>query len=227
MTDEFPTLEVVSAVCVFWLAFRDWVLLRGATKFDEQITRVASRLEQNQATTERGAAPWLRPFTRTVNALIAGEIGTTTARELLSERSLRARRKLTSGAARDLVVCAVLAGSLIYAQAAKLEVGSLFFALGVAALVMLLAGAALRVRLERVLGRAGARVAEAIARRPSGSASGAAPRCRICRETKLAHVASPEGLGAKLSALGVVEVFVCPRCGHVTGAAHPPIPAKA
>lgn len=227
MTDEFPTLEVVSAVCVSWLAFRDWVLLRGASKLNEQITQVASRLEQNQAATERGAAPWLRPLTRTVNALVSGEIGATTARELLSERSLRARRKLTSGAARDLVVCAVLAGSLIYARAAQLEVGSLFFALGIAALVMLLAGAGLRVRLERVLGRAGARVAEAIARRPSAAASGAAPRCRICREPKLTRVASPEALGAQLSALGVVEVFVCPRCGHVTGAAQPPIPGKA
>lgn len=226
MTDEFPTLEVVSAVCVCWLAFRDWVLLRGASKLNAEIARVASRLERNEASNERDAPPWLRPFTRTVNALLAGEIGATMARELLSERSLRARRKLTSGAARDLVVCAVLAGSLIYARAAKLEVGSAFFALGIAALVMLLVGAALRVRLERVLARAGARVAEAIARRPSAPATGAAPRCRICRETKLARVVATDALGPQLSALGVVEVFVCPRCGHVTGTARPPSAAN-
>lgn len=227
MTDEFPTLEVVSAVCVCWLAFRDWVLLRGASNLNAELTRVAGGLERNEPYNERGAAPWLRPFTRTINALVGGEIGATTARELLSERSLRARRKLSSGAARDLVVCAVLAGSLIYARAAKLEVGSVFFALGIAALVMLLVGAGLRVRLERLLARAGTRVAEAIARRPNVVATGAAPRCRICRETKLARVVSPDALGPQLSALGVVELFVCPRCGHVTGTAQPPSAAKA
>lgn len=222
MTDVFPTLEVVLAVCVLWLVFRDWLLLRGASTLQTSVDGIAQRLERGEPLTRTGAAPWLTPFTRTAHALVAEQIGTTAARELVSERSQRARRKLTSGAARDLVVCAILIGALIYAHAAELDVGPAFFPLGVAATILLFAAVALRLKLERGLTSAAARIAEAIARRPSDVSKGASPRCRICRETKLGRVASAEGLGSQLSALGVVEVFVCPRCGHVTGAAHPP-----
>jgi hypothetical protein len=225
VTDVFPTLEVVLAVCVLWLGFRDWFLFRGATTLRASVEDIAKSLEAGSPKSSQlraARAPWLSPFTRTAQALLTHQIGTTAARELVSERSQRARRKLTSGAARDLVVCAVLIGSLIYARAAQLEVGPAFFPLGILATVMLVLAVALRLTLERGVASAATRVAEAIARRPLEASKGASPRCRICRETKLSRVASAEALGRELSALGVVEVFVCPRCGHVTGAAHPP-----
>ncbi|MFZ5889707.1 MAG: hypothetical protein ACOY0T_01450 [Myxococcota bacterium] len=221
MTDEFPTLEVVQAVCVLWLGFRGFHLFRGVTQLNAKVERLAHALEKADASAQRGVVePWLVPLSRTTQALVTHQIGATAARELLSERSARARRKLRSGAARDLVVCAILIGALIYARAAKLDVSVAFFGLGVAAAVLLLLAVALRLKLERGLVGAATRLAEAMARHQSAPNSGALSRCRICSETKLTRVAGSQDLGPNLSSLGVMEVFVCPRCGHVTGAAH-------
>jgi len=224
VNDEFPTLEVAQAVCVSWLAFRGWFLLRGATGLTRNVEEVAAEIEQGKGRAQQAALrhreTWLLPFTRVAVALASAGTGTTAAREQLRERVARARRKLRSSAAWDLVVCAILVGALIYAHAAALEVGDAFFGLGATITLLLLSAVALRVRIERGLVPAAARVAEAIARRPSPSA-GSLQRCRICSETALTRVASPEELGARLSELSVVELFICPRCGHVTGAARP------
>ncbi|MGC4086428.1 MAG: hypothetical protein QM756_00755 [Polyangiaceae bacterium] len=188
----------------------------------EQLARNIENAEP-QLERKRHRDPWVAPFSRVAAALGKGELGTTAAREQLSERAGRGRRKLKNGAARDLLVCAILLGALVYARAAALEVNAAFFVLGGLATLLLLGSVGLRLQLERRLIGASARLAEAVARRVATPASGGLSHCRICRETQLSR-ASGDELGPRLVALGVVEVFVCPRCGHVTGAgaARPP-----
>ena len=114
------------------------------------------KIEQGKGRSQQAALrhreTWLLPFTRVALALASAGTGTTAAREQLSERVVWGAPQASKRcAAWDLVVCAILVGSLIYADAAALEVGDTFFGLGAAITLLLLSAVALRVRIERGL----------------------------------------------------------------------------
>lgn len=225
MPDEFPTLEVVLAASVTVLVWRGWLLYRSRAEFRTgserllQVFRLGSPTARELAGAHLG--PLLEPLAR---AALVSQVGDTP--RAVSERASRIRRRIQSAAARDLVICAVLGGSLVYTVFADTVVGWTFYALGIAAGLLLLAAVGERIFLDRQLAKVAARFGSAVGA-ADASASGEISACRVCGEPRLERLSSPDDIGPRLRALGTREIFVCSRCGTITGkATHPARPSR-
>jgi hypothetical protein len=233
LADEFPTLEVVLAACVLGLAWRGVSLLRAASSIEPAIEAWERAIRAGDAASsaslERNAStPWLAPLAH--SALVEREnAAADPALHPVAQRGARLARGLKSAAARDLVVCAVLAGSLAYAWVSRLVVSPIFFVLGVTAAVLLLGSVLLRIRLADSLKRAGLRFSRAAASapHPKDSAGLDAEKCSRCGSTRVVRVTSPEELGPRLGALHVEEIVLCASCGRIEGRAAPAPPPQA
>jgi hypothetical protein len=222
VADEFPTLEVALAASVLWLAFRGVLLGRDASGIGTRVTALCGAIERGDAAQlaefGRGpAATWLGPIARSAAAGFGRKAADGQLGEQLLERTARAERRLRNGAGRDLVVCSVLGGSLVYAGVTNLGVAPAFYGLGAAAALLLLIAVPLRLSLAKRLKAAVPAVERALgARAAAGLGSGDARRCRVCGQTELTRLTASE-LGPKLGELGVTEALFCPGCGHLWG----------
>lgn len=205
------------------LVWRAWLLHRARAQFRAASERLFQIFQRGTPSVRELAkarlGPLLEPLARA--ALVAQLEDTERA---IAERASRIRRQVRSAAARDLVICAVLSGSLVYALFSETVVGWTFHALGVTAALLLLAAVGERVRLDRAIAQVAARFGAA-----HGSADQAAfrelPACRICGEPHLERLSSPDDIGPRLRAMGTRELLVCGRCGSITGRAAQPTPS--
>lgn len=222
LADEFPSLEVALAVCVLWLGWRGWVLARGAARLDVEVEALAAALRRGEepgATGRRRREPaWLGYLARAIYAAARNPEPSAAGQEPVRERTLRIRGRLRSAAARDLVVCAVLLGSLAYARAANLGVSGAFFGLGAVAALLLFLAVGVRLWLDARVWPTSERLTLAVggvSAQTRAVASRAA--CPSCGSAELFELAGPRNLGRKLRSLGVQAVTVCTACGHVGG----------
>jgi len=226
VSDEFPTLEVVLLASVAVLAWRGLLIARLRRELDRALPRLlalvgdpSARGPEGAPSTHRGEASprfgaALEPLAR---AALAPQ--TEASGRAVAERALRAVRRVKSAAARDLVIGAVLGGSLVYAFATRLAVGAAFYVLGALAALLLLLAVKDRLALARALAAAGTQLADLLGARPSQPPlATAARRCRKCGEP-LPEALGPEELGARLRELGTRELFVCRGCGRIEGQA--------
>jgi len=216
VSDEFPTLEVVLLASVAVLAWRGLLIARMRRELDRALPRLLAAVADASAPGGEGSprfGPALEPLARAALAPRTEASG-----RAVAERALGAVRRVKSAAARDLVICAVLGGSLVYAFATRLAVSPPFFVLGGLAALLLLLAVKDRLALARSLAAAGTKLADSLAARPSEPPPNAARRCRKCGEP-LPDSLGPEELGARLRELGTRELFVCRRCGRIEGQA--------
>jgi len=155
--------------------------------------------------------PLLEPLARAALIAPAGE-----SKRAVNERASTLRRRVRSAAARDLVICAVLGGALIYALFADTLVGWTFYALGGTAAVLLLTSVAERMHVDREIARVGSQFGASV-----GGGRSEPPRastgCRVCGEPAVKRLTTAEDVGQRLWSLGAREILVCPRCGAITG----------
>jgi hypothetical protein len=109
-------------------------------------------------------------------------------------------------AGKDVAIAAVLGGALIYARAAHLDVSDVFYALGLAAFLLLLASAFVHARLTP---------------RSDGGPrrSRKAALCPECGAASFTALGADGELGRKLAALGVADARGCRKCGYLQGRA--------
>jgi hypothetical protein len=221
VADEFPTLEVALAVCVLWLAWRGWVLARGAARLESDTEALAAAIRRGEepgAAARRGSElGWLGHLAREALAAARDPGTAEPGHDPVRERTVRIRRRLRSAAARDLLVCAVLIGALAYARAANLGVSGAFFVLGGLSGALLLVAVGLRLWLDRRVESASQRLAHASGVQSSRTSVSARQACPTCGKSELVSVKGRRYLGRKLHSLGVDEVLVCVECGHLTG----------
>jgi hypothetical protein len=221
VADEFPTLEVALAACVLWLGWRGWVLARGAARLDSDVDALAAAIRRGDepgATARRGpGAAWLGHLARAALAAAQDPEAAEPGHDPVRERARRIRRRLRSAAARDLVVCAVLVGALVYARSANLGVTDAFFALGAASGALLFVAVGVRLWLDRRVEPASKRLAQASGVQSARTSVSARGACPSCGKSALESLKGRRNLGRKLSSLGVAELLVCAECGHVTG----------
>jgi hypothetical protein len=222
VTDEFPTLEVALAVCVLWLGFRGFALARGAALLNDDVASLLSAIRRRAAprsAAQRGRdSAWLEDLGRAALSIDDGAGASESAHASLRERAARIRRRLRSAAALDLVVCAVLVGAMTYARTANLGVSVWFFALGAVAGLLLLAAVGLRLWHDAQVNRVSERLARALSERGAESPVPSTREvCPKCGAGEVESVSGRRNLGKKLTALGVSEVLLCSRCGHVGG----------
>ncbi|HYO94594.1 MAG TPA: hypothetical protein VER33_08770 [Polyangiaceae bacterium] len=223
MSDEFPTLEVAlagSAVVLLWRAGLLWNARRELAELSASAgpERV---LEHFQKHSGRLFEPVLRA------GMSARESGASAdaQRSAVAERAHRVGRRLRNAGARDIVICAVLLGALVYAGAANLELRPSFFLLGGAASALLVVTALLAVRSAVRIETLGADLGDLLARMSATGSHTAARRCAVCGAAPVV-VESADELGPRLLQLGVERLAVCAHCGHVGGhAATPSRPA--
>jgi hypothetical protein len=222
VSDEFPTLEVALAAAALWLGYRGVALVREKSTAHARLGDLTRAIERSDApllaTLARDpSAAWLRTVIRTALAGVDNHQPEQKLREQLLERAARSQRRLRGAAARDLVVCSVLMGSLVYAYASNLGVEPAFYGLGGLATVLLLLGAFLRLDLEKRLKLAGPELARAVVARDSKAPVGSPKdRCRVCGNAEPIRLGADE-LGPKLAALGFSQALFCSHCGHLSG----------
>jgi hypothetical protein len=224
VADEFPTLEVVLAACVVGLGWRGVSLIRATQGLNRATEAWASAIQAGthariSALEHDPSAGWITPLGRAALDRSSALPTTDGIREdPVIHRGARFARSLRSAAARDLVVCSVLAGALVYAWMTQLGVSRLFFSLGLLSTGLLLGSVLLRVRLARGLEQAAMRLSTAAkkAGRAGGRSAREQPRCTGCGFEGIA-VISADDLGLTLRSLGVEEVRVCGECGRVGG----------
>ena len=222
VNDEFPTLEVALAVCVLWLGFRGFALARGAALLNDDVAVLLSAVRRRAAprSAARGGrdSAWLEDLGRAALSIDDGSGSAEQAHASLRERAARIRRRLRSAAARDLVVCAVLVGAMTYARTTSLGVSVWFFALGALAGLLLLTAVGLRLWHDAQVNPVTERLSVALTERGADAPTPAAREvCPKCGAGELESVSGRRNLGKKLTALGVSEVLLCSRCGHVGG----------
>lgn len=223
MSDEFPTLEVALAGSAVVLLWRAGLLLSARRELSE-LSPTSGRepeLQHFQKHSGRLFDPVLRA------GMSARESGASAEaqRSAVAERAHRVGRRLRTAGARDIVICAVLLGALVYAGAANLEVRPSFFLLGGAASALLGMTALLAVRSAVRIEALGADLGKLLARMSAQGSHTAARRCPVCGAAPVV-VESPDELGPRLRQLGVERLAVCAHCGHVGGhAATPSRPA--
>lgn len=219
--DEFPTLEVALAASVVVLVWRAWLLHRSRTQFRAASERLFLAFEQGTPSARDLAkarlGPLLEPLAR--GAALFAQLEDT--ERAIGERAARVRRQVRSGAAKDLVICAVLGGSLVYALISETMVSWIFHVLGVTAALLSLAAAGERVRLDREIAEVAGRF-KAVQGRPNLEASRELMTCSACGEPELERLSSPD-LGARLREMGTRELLICGACGNVSGRSTPTI----
>jgi hypothetical protein len=216
VSDEFPTLEVALAASVAVLVWRGLLLHRTRIGFLSSSERLLHTFQHGPPSARQLSAaqlgPLLEPLAR---AALTAQLEDTP--RAVTERTSRIRRRVRSAAARDLVICAVLGGSLLYAFSSEMVGGWVFYALGALAALLLLVAVFERVQLDRALARVGNRFGTTV----SGFAADAAGRelraCRECGAPYRERLTGSVDLGPRLWALGARELLACGRCGHVTG----------
>lgn len=216
MSDEFPTLEVALAASVVVLVWRGWLLHRSRLGFIAAAERLLVSFQHGPPSARQLSAANLGPFLEPLaRAALTAPIDETP--RAAAERASRIRRRIRSAAARDLVICAVLGGSLIYARFSGIGVARTFYLLGAAATLLLLAAVVERIRMDRALADVAARFGAALGARSGGVAPPEGRTCKVCGEPYQERLTSSADIGPRLWQLGAREIFVCTRCGHVTG----------
>jgi hypothetical protein len=222
VSDEFPTLEVALAAAALWLGYRSLALARARSRAGARLETLARAIEQGDTAllgsmAHEASASWLRPLIRTALSGVEDARPIQKLRDQLAERAARAQRRLRGAAARDLVVCSVMGGSLVYAYASNLGVEPAFYGLGALATALLFFGVFLRLDLARRLRLAAPALSRAVAARDSAAPSDSPKeRCRVCGNLERVRLSGDE-LGPKLATLGLTEALFCPRCGHLSG----------
>jgi hypothetical protein len=219
VSDEFPTLEVALAASVAVLVWRGLLLHRSRIGFLSSSERLLQTFQHGPPSARELSAaqlgPLLEPLAR---AALTAQVEDTP--RAVTERTSRIRRRVRSAAARDLVICAVLGGSLLYAFSSEMVAGWVFYALGALATLLLLLAVFERVQLDRALARIGQRFGTAVsAFSPdvSGRELHELRACRVCGTPYRERLTGSADLGPRLWALGTSEHLACGRCGHVTG----------
>ncbi|HTQ07895.1 MAG TPA: hypothetical protein VMI54_28780 [Polyangiaceae bacterium] len=221
MPDEFPTFDVVALIGVV-AAFAGMLQLRrGLGEIPKLSSDVQAALRAGDLARARalcghaeGAA-----FARIGSALIdaLGREPRPTAKALesvLAGARKRANAAAQRGRARDLVVAAVLIGAGAYAIRASLGVGSAFYAMIAAALVVTALGPILRrSMLDRLVRASDGLLQAAVDYLAHASAPDAI--CPECRSRDAARLGAPALDG--LRDLGITELIVCKSCGFVRG----------
>lgn len=219
MSDEFPTLEVALAAGVAVLLWRGWLLRRTRLGLLPASERLFETFRNGTPNAHTFSAAKLGPLLEPL-ALAAVTAPGKDLPQAVKERSARLRQRERGAAARDLVICGVLGGSLLYASSSELARGWVFFALGGAAVLLLLLAVLERLLLERELVRIAGRFGTSLAEGPGEKPKDAPPRevtvCGVCGGQGLERWTDPAELGPKLWALGVRELFVCRLCGHAS-----------
>jgi hypothetical protein len=222
VSDEFPTLEVALAAAALWLGYRSLALGRAWSHASARLEALGRGIEHGDtpllgSMAHEASASWLRPLIRTALAGVEDARPVQKLRDQLAERAGRAQRRLRAAAARDLVVCSVMGGSLVYAYASNLGVEPAFYGLGALAAALLLFGVFLRLDLARRLRLAAPGLSRAVTTRDSSAPSDSPrERCRVCGNLERLRLSGDE-LGPKLAALGLTEALFCPHCGHLSG----------
>jgi hypothetical protein len=221
MPDEFPTFEVVALIGVV-AAFVGMLQLRRGMS---EIPKLSAALEQALRAGDLAAARALcgqaegAAFARIGSALVEAlgrdpRPNASTLRHALSSARRRAAATAQRGRARDLVVAAVLIGAVAYAVRASLGVGSAFYALIAAALVVTALGPMLRRSMLNAIVAASEGLLAAATDYLSLKAE---PNrvCLKCGSPDAVRVGLP--LLEGLAPLGLSELDICRQCGTVRG----------
>lgn len=221
MPDEFPTFDVVAFIGVVAAFVGMLQLRRGLGEIPKLSAAMQAALRKGDLAEARklcgqaeGAA-----FAR-IGAALIDALGreprpspTALANVLASARK-RANAVAQRGRARDLVVAAVLIGAGAYAVRASLGVGSAFYGMIAAALVVTALGPMLRRSMLDALVRSSEGLLAA-ANEYLTHASAPDARCPECRSHDAARVGAPALDG--LRDLGINELVICKNCGFVRG----------
>lgn len=239
MPDEFPTLEVVAALGVLALVIRTLLVANETKVLPPFVTGLARSLRAGDRASALAAcnSPEAPALARVARELVSrvGEppYGSEAFAELKQEQhelEEELARRAESGRARDLIVLAVLLGSMAFAALSSLPVSSWFQGLAGAAAVLLIIGYVMRSRLRGVeraeLARIGEALAEGLAQAPTPNSARPSLHsidggCTACGENVFL-VARDAALGSALPALGIHELRICKNCGLVAGQAHDP-----
>ena len=136
-------------------------------------------------------------------------------RERRRRRAARARGR----AGANLVIAAVLAGALAYAQQANFDVRLTFYLLGAVALALLLVSAVVHSRIARARAKAAGQGSATFAEQQLGQPHRGGSLCPDCGANRFRTLSGSDELGAKLAALGVEGPSLCTKCGHIEGRA--------
>lgn len=222
MPDEFPTLEVVAFIGVLAALVGMLQLRRGLREVPALTQALEAALRAGDLARARALAgeaegAW---FVRIGNGLVEALGREPRPKErdleaLVAQSRRRAAAAMQRGRARDLVVAAVLIGAAAYAVRASLGVGTPFFAMLGAALVMTALGPLLRRAMFDAVEKASDRLVRAAKAYLAGLAVAAGTPCPECGGRDLLLLVSP-ALGA-VTELGLTELQVCRECGLVRG----------
>ncbi|HEY3233254.1 MAG TPA: hypothetical protein VGJ84_00970, partial [Polyangiaceae bacterium] len=134
-------------------------------------------------------------------------------------------RRLQSGRARDLVVLAVLLGSVLYLRRSPLAVGEWFYPLAGAGALLIVIGFLVRGKIVGLLTSA-ASALRAASLRLTGKAAPAAlsGACERCGASERIVFERPEQLtlGGALAKAELTELSVCRSCGSLRAALRDP-----
>jgi len=130
----------------------------------------------------------------------------------------RARRRLQTGRARDLVLLAVLFGALAYGLGGGLNASVWFLLLIAGACAVLVAGFSLRGRVAREISSSASELlaAAATSRATAPGALSDGP-CRACGDSEQIVLQDPGALGPAPWGLGVLSLRICRNCGELHG----------
>jgi hypothetical protein len=230
MADEFPALEAAAALGMLALSVRAFLLAREAPAIrrDNEKLVEALRAGAHARAVELCASaesPLYAELARTILAVVedrAQELDAKSFARQLAHAAhgavSRARRRLQTGRARDLVLLAVLIGALAYGLGGGLGASVWFLPLIAATCAVLVAGFALRGRVARELSSSTATLlsAAATARATAPDALSDGP-CPSCGESEQIVLRDPDALGPAPWGLGVVSLRICRTCGELHG----------
>jgi hypothetical protein len=235
MADEFPTLEAVAALGVVALSVRVVLMAQqvSAIRRDNAALVDALRSGAHQRAVElcaRAKSPAYSEIARRILSVLE-ERGKRLEPQRFKERVdqaaqsafVRTTRRVQSGRARDLILLAVLFGSLAYAFAGGLNAGAWFLMLVAAACLIVIGSFVLRSKvsstLASCLGELLSAAATSQATAPEAVSDG---RCRNCGRAEQIVVSNAAALGPSPWGLGVEELRICRNCGVLHGKVRDP-----
>jgi hypothetical protein len=221
MPDEFPTLEVVALIGVIAALVGMLQIRRSMSEIPklgralERALRAGDLAEARALCGRAEGAAFARIGLALIEALAREPApAPRELKHVITAARKRAAATAQRGRARDLVVSAVLIGAGAYAVRASLGVGSTFYAMLAAALLVTALGPVLRRSLLNAMVRASDGVFDAatayLAQRTTRRAV-----CLECHSEASVHIGAP-ALDA-VRDLGLTELFVCRSCGLVRG----------